>query len=202
MTTATETRKEMENTLIAAAQAGDHEAFNTLMARHEARMRRTAMRITAHVEDAEDAVQQAFTSAWMNLKRFRGDSAFSTWLTRITMNEALSLLRKRNRRTFVAIDEQVRDDEEAKSVALPAEGNPEQSFLERELKALVRESMTLVRPAYREAMCLRVLEDLSLEEIAERMGIPVNTVKVHLFRGRRAMKAFLAERLSPAHATV
>ncbi len=202
MTTATETRKEMENTLIAAAQKGDHEAFNTLMAQHEARMRRTAMRITAHVEDAEDAVQQAFTSAWMNLKRFRGDSAFSTWLTRITMNEALSLLRKRNRRTFVAIDEQVRDDEEAKSVALPAEGNPEERFLERELKALVRESMKLVRPAYREAMRLRVLEDLTLEEIAERMGIPVNTVKVHLFRGRRAMKAFLAQRLSPAHAAV
>jgi RNA polymerase sigma-70 factor, ECF subfamily len=202
MTKTTETRKELEATLIEQAQAGDHAAFNALMTAHEARMRRTAMRITAHVEDAEDAVQQAFTSAWLNLDKFRGDSAFSTWLTRITMNEALSLLRKRNRRTFVAIDEQVRDDEEAKSVALPAAGNPEEHFLERELKALVRESMKLVRPAYREAMRLRVLEDLSLEEIAERMGIPVNTVKVHLFRGRRAMKAFLAERLSPAHAAV
>ena len=202
MTNTTETRKTMEAALIEKAQAGDHAAFNTLMAAQEARMRRTAMRITAHVEDAEDAVQQAFTSAWLNLDKFRGDSAFSTWLTRITMNEALSLLRKRNRRTFVAIDEQVRDDEEAKSVALPAAGNPEERFLERELKSLVRESMKLVRPAYREAMRLRVLEDLSLEEIAERMGIPVNTVKVHLFRGRRAMKTFLAERLSPAHAAI
>lgn len=200
MATTTEIRKDTEATLIRKAQRGDHEAFNSLMGAHEARMRRTALRITAHVEDAEDAVQQAFTSAWMNLKRFRGDSAFSTWLTRITMNEALSLLRKRNRRTFVAIDEQAGAEEEIRSVALPADGNPEQRFLERELRALVRESMKLVRPAYREAMRLRVLEDLSLEEIAERMGIPVNTVKVHLFRGRRAMKAFLAQRLSPAHA--
>jgi RNA polymerase sigma-70 factor, ECF subfamily len=194
-------RKETEKELIARAQKGDQSAFTQLMAGHEARMRRTAMRITAHVEDAEDAVQQAFTSAWLNLKRFRMDSAFSTWLTRITMNEALSLLRKRNRRTFVAIDEQVHGDEETRGVALPAVGDPEQRFLERELRALVRESMKLVRPAYREAMRLRVLEDLSLEEIAERMGIPVNTVKVHLFRGRRAMKAFLADRLAPAAAT-
>lgn len=197
---ATEMRKEMEKVLIERAQAGDQEAFAELMAAHEVRMRRTAMRITAHVEDAEDAVQQAFTAAWLNLGRFRRDSAFSTWLTRITMNEALSLLRKRNRRTFVAIEEQVREDEETRGVALAAAGNPEQHFLERELKALVRESMKLVRPAYREAMRLRVLEDLPLEEIAERMGIPVNTVKVHLFRGRRAMKAFLTERLSPAAA--
>lgn len=200
MTTTTEIRKDLEAALIRKAQKGDQEAFNTLMGAHEARMRRTALRTTAHVEDAEDAVQQAFTSAWMNLKRFRGESAFSTWLTRITMNEALSLLRKRNRRTFVAIDEQAGAEEETRTVALPAAGDPEQHFLERELRALVRESMKLVRPAYREAMRLRVLEDLSLEEIAERMGIPVNTVKVHLFRGRRAMKAFLAQRLSPAPA--
>lgn len=202
MTHTNEVRKDLEMALIRRAQRGDHEAFNALMAAHEARMRRTAMRITAHDEDAEDAVQQAFTSAWLNLKRFRGDSAFSTWLTRITMNEALSLLRKRNRRTFVALEEQAGGEEETRTVALPAAGNPEERFLERELRALVRESMKLVRPAYREAMRLRVLEDLSLEEIAARMGIPVNTVKVHLFRGRRAMKAFLAQRLSPAHAAV
>lgn len=202
MTNTTVVRKGTEAELIKRARRGDQEAFNTLMAEHETRMRRTALRITAHLEDAEDAVQQAFTSAWVNLKRFRGDSAFSTWLTRITMNEALSLLRKRNRRTFVAIDEQVSQEEEIRSVALPADGNPEKRFLEKELRALVRESMKLVRPAYREAMRLRVLEDLSLEEIAGRMGIPVNTVKVHLFRGRRAMKAFLAQRLSPAHAAL
>lgn len=202
MTHTKEIRKVTEAELIKRARRRDQEAFNTLMAEHEARMRRTALRITAHVEDAEDAVQQAFTSAWVNLKRFRGDSAFSTWLTRITMNEALSLLRKRNRRTFVAIDEQAGNEEEIRSVALPAVGNPETRFLENELRGLVRESMKLVRPAYREAMRLRVLEDLSLEEIAGRMGIPVNTVKVHLFRGRRAMKAFLAQRLSPAHAAL
>lgn len=202
MTNTTDVRKWTEAELIQRARRGDQEAFSTLMAGHETRMRRTALRITAHVEDSEDAVQQAFTSAWVNLKRFRGDSAFSTWLTRITMNEALSLLRKRNRRTFVAIDEQVSHEEEIRSVALPADGNPEKRFLENELRGLVRESMKLVRPAYREAMRLRVLEDLSLEEIAERMGIPVNTVKVHLFRGRRAMKAFLAQRLSPAHAAL
>lgn len=189
-----------EQELITRAQMGDREAFDELATRYYQRMLRTAMRITGNESEAEDAVQQALIGAYKHLGRFRMDSAFSTWLTRITMNEALGQVRRR-RKDHIEISETVGDEREGAVRSLPANSDdPEMLSLRRERVRLVRESLSVVRPSYLKVMKLRLVEDLSVEEIGTRLGLPVNTVKVHLYRGRQAMKEYLEPRLARAAA--
>jgi RNA polymerase sigma-70 factor (ECF subfamily) len=188
-----------ESTLVARAQSGDADAYAQLVKTYEPRMLRTALRVVRDMEDAQDATQQAFTSAWVNLHKFRGDAQFSTWITRITINESLGVLRRR-KNVHVELREGLLDNDDAQDSPVAAAENPETSLLRREVVRIVRQSLRFVKPVYRDAMKLRILEDLSVEEIAGRLDIPVNTVKVHLFRGRQAMKSFLTERLGYAAA--
>jgi len=185
-----------ESQLIEQAQGGDRFAFDELVNLYQPRMLRTALRILRNMDDAEDAVQQAFVAAWKNLDKFRGDSSFSTWITRITLNEALTAMRRRKHQ-FVQLNESSADQAETFSPLHVSGGeDPEQSILRREREQLLRGSLDSVKPGYREAMQLRLLEDLSLEEISRRLRIPVNTVKIHLYRGRQAMKSFLQQKMS------
>ncbi len=185
-----------EQQLIMRAQGGDRGAFDELAIRYYGRMMRTALRITGNESEAEDAVQQAFLSAYKHLGRFRMDSAFSTWLTRITMNEAVGQVRRR-RKDHLEISETVSDEQEGVVRSLPSNTeDPEKLALTRERARLVRESLSVVRPSYLKVMKLRLVEDLSIEEIGTRLGLPVNTVKVHLYRGRQAMKQYLEPRMA------
>jgi len=195
MTTVTRTEKMTESELIELARGGDRYAFDELVKTYYPRMVRTAVRMLRDVEDGEDATQQAFTAAWRNLDKFRGDAAFSTWLTRITMNEGLSVLRRR-KRSFVELEDNTAESNEGAQpvFAFNAE-NPEEAMIRKETAALLRMSLGQVKPVYRQAMHLRLVNDMSVEEIAGRLRMPVNTVKVHLFRGRRSMKTFLEERM-------
>lgn len=195
MTTVTITENKTECELIEQARGGDRYAFDELVKTYYPRMVRTAVRMLRDVEDAEDATQQAFTAAWQNLDKFRGDASFSTWLTRITMNEALSTLRRR-KRAFVELEENLTEsNEEAQPVFASNGENPEEVLIRKETSNLLRMSLGQVKPVYRQAMELRLVNDMSVEEIAGRLRMPVNTVKVHLFRGRQSMKTFLEERM-------
>jgi RNA polymerase sigma-70 factor, ECF subfamily len=173
-----------ERELIELSRGGDRYAFDELVKTYYPRMVRTALRMLRDMEDAEDATQRAFTAAWQNLDKFRGDSAFSTWLTRIAMNEALSGLRRR-RGEFVELEDSLAEVRES----------PEAELIRKETSQLLRMSLGQVKPVYRQAMHLRLVNDMSVEEIAGRLKMPVNTVKVHLYRGRQSMKAFLEERM-------
>jgi RNA polymerase sigma-70 factor, ECF subfamily len=185
-----------EKSVIARAQAGERQAFDELVNHYHMRMFRTAMRILGNESEAEDAVQQAFLGAYQNLGRFRGDSAFSTWMTRITMNEALGIVRKR-RKNVVELNETLGHDTETPGgVFASSDATPEETILRDERARLVHESMRLVKPSYVLVMKLRVLEDLSVEEISGRLKMPVNTVKVHLYRARQSMKTYLEPRLA------
>ena len=185
-----------EKSVIARAQAGERQAFDELVNHYHMRMFRTAMRILGNESEAEDAVQQAFLSAYQNLDRFRGDSAFSTWMTRITMNEALGIVRKR-RKNVVELNETLGNDTDAPVTVLAAQdATPEESLLRNERARLVHESMRVVKPSYVMVIKMRVIEDLSVEEIAGRLKMPVNTVKVHLYRARQSMKTYLEPRLA------
>lgn len=184
-----------EAQLIELALQGNRGAFDELVQSYYPRMLRVALRTVRHMDDAEDVVQQALTSAYLHLDSFRQDASFVTWLTRITLNEALSALRRRKHQ-FVELDETLKGPEDRPVALVCKRETPEQHVLRDETETLVRQSLGAVRPSYREAMRLRLFEDLSLEEIARRLKIPVNTVKVHLFRGRQAMKGFLQQRLA------
>ncbi len=189
-----------EKSVIARAQAGDRQALDELVNHYHTRMLRTAMRILGNESEAEDAVQQAFLGAYQNLDKFRGDSAFSTWMTRITMNEALGIVRKR-RKNLVELNETIGHDSDASGSPLAAtEATPEEAVLRAERARLVHESMRVVKPSYVLVIKMRVVEDLSVEEIAGRLKMPVNTVKVHLYRARQSMKTYIEPRLAHAAA--
>jgi len=189
-----------EKSVIARAQAGDRLAFDELVNHYHMRMLRAAMRILGNESEAEDAVQQAFLGAYQNLDKFRGDSAFSTWMTRITMNEALGIVRKR-RRNLVELNETLgHDSDAAESPLATNEATPEEVVLRDERARLVHESMRVVKPSYVLVMKMRVIEDLSVEEIAGRLKMPVNTVKVDLYRARQSMKTYIEPRLANAAA--
>jgi len=187
-----------ERELLGLARLRSRPAFDQLVSNNYPRMIRTAMRLVRNPDDAEDVAQQTFLLAWQNLDKFRGDSAFSTWLTRIAINESVSVLRQRKRHM------EEFDTENAGSQSQEGRGrcasgeSPEDSFLREETAGLLRRGLLEVKQVYREAMRLRLVEDLSLEEISDRLGMPVNTVKVHLFRARKAMKSYLEQRMALA----
>lgn len=196
MTTITRQNFNNESDLINHARQGDRNAFDELMNRYGPRMLRTAVKVTGNEYEAEDAVQQAFLNVYRSLHRFRGDSEFSTWMTRITINEAIAIVRKR-RKDHVDLNETM--DQECECTVrnlISKVENPEAAALRRERMRLVRESLSAVRPSYLKAIKLRLVEDLSVEEIGMRLGLPVNTVKVHLYRGRQAMRQYLEPRLA------
>jgi len=195
ITSVTITQKSTERELIERARRGDRYAFDELVKKYYPRMVRTAARMLRDNEDAEDATQQAFTAAWQNLEKFRGDSTFSTWLTRITMNEALSTLRRR-KRSFVELEENTTESQaEAQPMFGTSSESPEEAMIRRETSQLLHNSLDQVKPVYRQAMKLRLMNDMSVEEIAGRLRMPVNTVKVHLYRGRQSMKTYLEARM-------
>jgi RNA polymerase sigma-70 factor (ECF subfamily) len=178
--------------LVASAKAGDARAFELLVARHERKIFLVAQRMTRNREDAEDVVQQSFQNAFIHLKRFAGNSLFSTWLTRIAINEALMLLRKRRGAREVPVAESNTEDETALPLDIPdTSPNPEDSCLQREQEQILSVAVSKLTPRMRKAIELRDLGDLSTGETAQVMGLSVAAVKGRLFHGRRRLRKTL-----------
>jgi RNA polymerase sigma-70 factor (ECF subfamily) len=166
--------------LVRQFQGGDESAFVTLMQRHERRIYNLAYRMVGRVEDARDATQDAFVSAYRHLGAFRGDAAFGTWLHRIAVNACYDLLRKRPAMT-VPFEEQIGD---RPSGVDPAERATASADVQRALLSIPQE--------FRAVLILHEVQDLPVEEIAEALGIPSGTVKSRLHRGRVALGKALA----------
>jgi RNA polymerase sigma-70 factor (ECF subfamily) len=178
--------------LVAAAKTGDARAFELLVQRHEGKIFLLAQRITRNREDAEDVVQQSFQKAFIHLKQFEGDSLFSTWLTRIAINEALMLLRRRRGTHEVPIGESNTEDETALPLDIPDAGpNPEDSCLQREQEQILSAAVHELTPGMRKAIELRELGELSTGETAQIMGLSVGAVKARVFHGRRKLRKTL-----------
>jgi RNA polymerase sigma-70 factor (ECF subfamily) len=171
-----------DGALARSAADGDSEAFAELVRRHEGRVYSIALRMTGREEDARDAAQDAFVSAYRKLSSFRGDAAFTTWLHRVTVNATYDLLRKRSRSP-----EPVADVPE--TAAAPREEDPAGRVAEQ---LEVREALALVPEEYRAVLVLRDMEDLPIEEVAEILGVPVGTVKSRCHRARVALGRILA----------
>jgi len=178
--------------LVAGAKTGDARAFELLVQRHERKIFSSAQRMTRNREDAEDVVQQSFQKAFIHLKEFEGDSLFSTWLTRIAINEALMLLRKRRGTREVPIAELNTENEVALPLDMPDMGpSPEDSCLKREQERILSAAMNELTPGMRKAIQLRELEERSTEETAKVMGLSVGAVKARVFHGRRKLRRTL-----------
>jgi RNA polymerase sigma-70 factor (ECF subfamily) len=178
--------------LVAAAKARDTRAFELLVERHERKIFSMAQRITRNREDAEDVVQQSFQKAFMHLRKFEGKSLFYTWLTRIAINEALMLMRRKRGSHEVPIEESSMRTESALPLDFrDSAPNPEDSCLDREQKQILSAALNKLTPGTRKAIELRELGELSTGETALAMGLSVAAVKGRVFHGRRRLRETL-----------
>ena len=178
-----------EQMLVVAAKNGDEQAFETLFKRHRQKILRVVLRY-AHVrEDAEDIVQQSFQKAFVYLHKFEGKSSFSTWLTRIAINESLMLLRHGRALREVSVDDRSEAEGNAASLEIPdSRQDPEASYLQRERARVLLSALKDLRPRMRRALELRELAEFSTEQTAEEMGLSISAVKARIFHGRRKLR--------------
>ena len=183
---------------LTATERGDELAFETLVKRHERKIFVLALRYTRVREDAEDVVQQTFQKAFVHLQRFEGKSAFSTWLTRVAINEALILLRKRRTMREVPIVDSSSSGETTPTLELAdARPDPEVSCFQTEGARILSSAIGQLKPAMRRAIQLRELRELSVQETAEHMGVSVPAVKANVFRARRKLGQTLRHYMRP-----
>lgn len=179
--------KAQERTLVARAQAGDREAYETLVRANADRLFAVVLRFSATEADAEEAAQEAFLRAWRNIGRFRGDARFFTWLFRIGVNEAKRILERRPAtETVVSVEDRPVDD-------IADESSDAQSGLEAaELREVLERAVRRLPEKYRAAVVLRDIEQLSTAEAAEILGLREAALKSRLHRGRMTLRAEVA----------
>ncbi len=161
---------------------------------------RLALRITRNQEDAEDAQQEALLKAHRNINQFEGRARFTTWISRIAINEALMCLRKRRSVMYVPLEDALQEDE-----AAPANfelhsniQDPETAYSQKELRNLLTQAISGLRPLHREVFLLRAVESLSVVETAKALQVSVSTVKTRMRRARRELKDILQNASKPS----
>jgi RNA polymerase sigma-70 factor, ECF subfamily len=188
--------KEMQDDLLLEeALNGSPTAFGVLFERYQPRMLCVARRVLRNREDAEDATQQTFAHAYAHLGSFQRQSSFSTWLTRIAINDALMLLRKR-RWDHVSIEEtNVFENEAITLEAHEPKATPEELYEARELHGILGSAIGELRPILGKVVELRELGELSTEQTAKALGLSIAAVKARTFRARRLLRRKLTQRL-------
>ena len=183
-----------ESALIASAKNGEAQAFEVLVARHKRRVLAIALRYARVRQDAEDIMQQSFQKAFFHLHQFEGRSSFSTWLTRVAINEAQMLQRKSGGWREVSIDDLNENAETATPLAIPDPApDPETTCSQQEWKQMLSSAMHGLPHKTRRAIELRELDERSTEETARIMGISVAAVKARIFHGRKRLRKRLEQ---------
>lgn len=194
MTGTVEGRDEAQ--IIASILAGNTHEFHDLIRPYERSVYIMALSLLHNEADAEDAAQETFLKAFRNLARFRGDAKFSTWLISIALNEARSRLRSKKNIKIESLDE-APDDQGHVSPALLRDWReiPSEALERQEMRVLLQHAVTDLPSIYREVFMLRDVEELSVNESAEALGITVASVKVRLHRARLMLQKKLAPQL-------
>ena len=180
-----------EASLVAAAKKGNAQAFEKLVEQYEGRIFRLAQNIMQNREDAEDVSQEAFVQAFQHLDKFQGDSRFSTWLTRIAINQALMKLRKKRRVKEFSLDEPTDEDLPVPVELMDWGPTPEQRYSQREMRKILSDAIAGLRPMFRAVFQLRDIEDFSTEETAEALGLSIPAVKARAVRARLQLREAL-----------
>jgi RNA polymerase sigma factor (sigma-70 family) len=175
-----------ETSLLAAAKNGETAALDTLYRAHAEKLFRTVHRITRNREDAEDAAQDSFLRAFVHLKSFDGRSTFSTWLTRIGVNSALIILRKKRNSREISADGSGLD--ETPWEVPDSAPNPEMRCVARERERFLRDAIAGLHPRMRRALEFQMLQDHSLQETAAQIGISVSAAKARFFHVKTALR--------------
>src|SRR5436190_5006834 len=171
----------------------DHQAFETMMRRHNGRLFRVARAILKNDADAEDALQDAYLEAYRHLDDFRAEAELSTWLTRIVVNQSLMRLRRQKRDgTVVPFRQDGVDVPPEVEVRDDKTESPSAAVLRTEMRRILERRIDELPVAYRTVFVMREIEDMSVEETARCLEIPSSTVRTRLFRARALLRASLS----------
>jgi RNA polymerase sigma-70 factor (ECF subfamily) len=181
---ATHSTEQDDVQLVAASRNGDQDSFAILVQRHQRRVFNLVYRMLQQYEEANETTQETFLAAWQGLPSFRGDARFSTWLYRIAYNCSLKQLEQRKRdyalQTAIHLEQLLTQENEESRANAEIEA--------RDCKALVHEHLSTLPAKYRIVLVLRHLQDMTYEEMAEILAMPIGTIKTHLFRARNLLK--------------
>ncbi|HYK88946.1 MAG TPA: RNA polymerase sigma factor [Acidobacteriota bacterium] len=181
-----------DDEVVTRILGGEAELYEIIMRRHNQRIYRAVRAILGSDTDVEQVMQDAYVSAYFHLGQFERRSAFSTWLTKIAVHEALACKKRKGR--FVNLESVAETDEGHWSMFAANERNPEQQVIARDLKAVLEESIEKLPEIYRSVLVLREIEDLDTAETAECLGITEETVKTRLHRARSLLRDELYDR--------
>jgi RNA polymerase sigma-70 factor (ECF subfamily) len=184
--------------LVQLARRGDGDAFRTIMQRNSRRLYRVARSVLGDDSEAEDVVQDAYVRALGSLGTFRGDSSLTTWLTRITLNEALGRLRRQR----PTVDLAVLDAESAGPAniipfpTMQPGTDPERAAAQQQIRRLIEAAIDELPENFRTVFVMRDIEEMSIEETADFLDIEPATVKTRLHRARRLLREALDQQLA------
>ena len=186
-----QTNKEADLALVSRAKKGDYRAFDLLVLKYQSRIVSIAFKFVKEIQLAEDISQESFIKAYRSINSFREESAFYTWLYRITANTAKNYLVSKGRRKESSISE-LSISENEDFFELPTNDSPEQILMAQSLKDTIYDALSGLPEDTRTALSLREFEGLNYEEIAEIMNCPVGTVRSRIFRGREALENLIS----------
>ena len=171
--------------LVAKAKEGDQKAFGKLMQRYRDSIFFMVLKMVHNRDDAEDLTLEAFGKAFNNIGNYSADFAFSTWLFKIATNNCIDFIRKKRLQTTSLDQTSITEDGESSPIAVKDHSsNPEESMVKEQRAQKIRAAIEELSPKYRSLIELRYLDELSYEEIAEKLDIPLGTVKAQLFRAK------------------
>jgi RNA polymerase sigma-70 factor, ECF subfamily len=188
---------DVDTELVRRALVRDEAAIRVIMQANNRRLYRLARGILRNDADAEDVVQETYVRAFTHLDQFRGDSSFSTWLSRIAMNEALGRLRRR--RPAVELNSLPQGMLEAQIIQFPlaAADDPEKSMAQREIQDVVEHAIDELPEAFRLVFITRVIEGMNVGETADILGLKPETVKTRLHRARTMLRDNVEKKIGP-----
>ncbi len=182
--------------LLRDARAGDRAALGVLLKRHEGRVFNVVLGVVRHHSDAEDVTQETLIKVVENFEGFRGDAKFTTWMTRIAVNQAISLLRRRKRRPSVSLDSAGANGEGGSLCHMAEqsrEPSPSHRVEEEERHRWLRDGIASLDEGFRVVLVLRDIDGMDYHQIAETLELPLGTVKSRLFRARLLLREALSQ---------
>jgi RNA polymerase sigma-70 factor, ECF subfamily len=191
---------EDETQLVSRARQKDNAAVRILIQQHNRRLYRIARSVVGNDSEAEDVVQEAYVRAFTNLAAFRGDSSLATWLSRIVLNEALGRIRRRRPTVeFTSIENQQLSHGQMTSFPLATmQLDPERIMAQREIQLILERAIDDLPDAFRTVLVARVIEEMSVEETAQLLGLRPETVRTRLNRARHLLRDAIEKNIGPA----
>lgn len=194
--------------LVVRAQRGNEQAFTELLSSYKDSIYFMVLKMVKSKPDAEDLTIEAFGKAFRNIEQYSPEFAFSTWLFKIASNNCIDFLRRKKTRQLETISTSASEGETTMGEVFAKEAtmalkydapDPEESIILQQKHAMLREVVANLKPRYRELIEMRYFDELSYEEISEKLDIPLGTVKAQLFRSRELLYEMLKDRNAHLH---